>query len=112
LPTASGQLNPMLAGSGGAARFVVVENTDPLDATAISRVRELGSDLPSLGRAAGLAGVRFEVAGQTALTGDAISAIFADLGRIALAIMVVTLVLLALRAVQADSRRDGRRSDH
>lgn len=96
LPTASGQLNPMLAGSGGAARFVVVEKTDPLDATAISRVRALRSDLPSLGRAAGLAGVRFEVAGQTALTGDSISSIFADLGRIALAIMLVTLVLLAL----------------
>ena len=48
------QLNPMLAGSGGAARFVVVEKTDPLDATAISRVRALRSDLPSLGRAAGL----------------------------------------------------------
>ncbi len=83
-------------GSGGAARFVVVEKTDPLDATAISRVRELRSDLPSLGRAAGLAGVRFEVAGETALTGDSISSIFADLGRIALAIMLVTLVLLAL----------------
>ena len=96
LPTASGQLNPMLAGSGGAARFVVVEKTDPLDATAISRVRALRSDLPSLGRAAGLAGVRFEVAGQTALTGDSISSVFADLGRIALAIMLVTLVLLAL----------------
>jgi hypothetical protein len=54
------------------------------------------ADLPSLGRAAGLAGVRFEVAGQTALTGDSISSIFADLGRIALAIMLVTLVLLAL----------------
>ncbi len=96
VPTASGQLNPMLAASGGAARFVVVEKTDPLDATAISRVRTLRSDLPSLGRAAGLAGVHFEVAGQTALTGDSISSIFADLGRIALAITLVTLVLLAL----------------
>ncbi len=96
LPAASGQLNPMLASSGGGARFVIIEKTDPLDAVAISRVRALRSELPSLGRAAGLAGVRYEVAGQTALTGDSISSIFADLGRIALAIMLVTVVLLGL----------------
>jgi RND superfamily putative drug exporter len=89
-------VNPMLAASGGAARFVVVENTDPLDATAISRVRQLQHDLPALARAAGLRGARFELAGQTALTGDSIGSVFADLGRVALAIMVVTLVLLAL----------------
>jgi putative drug exporter of the RND superfamily len=89
-------LNPMLARSGDAARFVLVEKTDPLDATAISRVRALQGELVSLGRSAGLTGVRFEVAGETALTGDSISAIFADLGRVALAIMLVTLILLAL----------------
>jgi RND superfamily putative drug exporter len=89
-------VNPMLAASGGAARFVVVENTDPLDATAISRVQQLQRDLPALARAAGLRGVRFELAGQTALTGDSIGSVFADLGRVALAIMTVTLVLLAL----------------
>ena len=89
-------VNPMLATSGDAARFVVVEKTDPLDATAISRVQQLQDDLPALGRAAGLSGVRFELAGETALTGDSIGSVFADLGRIALAIMLVTLVLLAL----------------
>jgi len=86
----------MLAGSGGAARFVVVEKTDPLDAAAISRVRQLQNDLPALGHAAGLTGVRFEVAGETALTGDSIGSVFADLGRVAVAITLVTLVLLAL----------------
>jgi RND superfamily putative drug exporter len=40
--------------------------------------------------------VRFEVAGQTALTGDSINSIFTDLGRVVLAIMLVTLILLAL----------------
>ena len=90
------ELNPMLAASGGAARFVVVENTDPLDATAISRVQQLKHDLPTLARAAGLRGARFELAGQTALTGDSIGSVFADLGRVALAIMAVTLVLLVL----------------
>jgi len=89
-------LNPMLASSGGAARFVVVEQTDPLDATAIRRVRALQDDLASLGRSAGLAGVRFEVAGQTALTGDSINSIFADLWHVALVIVVATLLLLVL----------------
>ena len=96
VPGSAAQVNPMLASSGGAARFVVVEKTDPLDATAISRVRQLQRDLPALGRAAGLTGARFELAGETALTGDSIGSVFADLGRVALAIMVVTLVLLAL----------------
>jgi putative drug exporter of the RND superfamily len=89
-------LNPMLAESGGAARFVLVENTDPLDATAISRVRALQGRLAALGRSAGLSGVRFEVAGQTALISDSIDAVFADLGRVALVIIAVTLILLVL----------------
>jgi putative drug exporter of the RND superfamily len=89
-------LNPMLASSGGAARFVVVEKTDPLDATAISRVRTLQGRLAALGRSAGLSGVRFEVAGQTALIADSIASVFTDLGRVALAIMIVTLILLVL----------------
>ena len=85
------QVNPMLAASGGAARFVVVETTDPLDATAISRVQRLQARLPALARAAGLPAARFELAGQTALTGDSIGSVFADLGRVALTIMAVTL---------------------
>ena len=73
LPRAAAQLNPaqvnpMLAASGGAARFVVVETTDPLDATAISRVQQLQARLPALARAARLPAARFELAGQTALT--------------------------------------------
>jgi putative drug exporter of the RND superfamily len=95
LPAAE-PLNPMLARSGGAARFALVETTDPLDAAAIGHLRTLQNRLPALGRSAGLAGVRFEVAGETALTGDAISSIFADVGRVVLAILAVTLVLLVL----------------
>jgi putative drug exporter of the RND superfamily len=73
-----------------------VEKTDPLDATAIGRVRALEGRLDALGRSAGLSGVRFEVAGQTALIADSIDSVFADLGRVALAIMAVTLILLVL----------------
>ena len=93
---AAASVNPMLASSGSGARFVVVEHTDPLDATAINRVRALQGHLTALGRAAGLSGVRFEVAGQTALIADSIGSVFSDLARVALLIMAVTLILLAL----------------
>jgi putative drug exporter of the RND superfamily len=88
--------NPMIAQDGGAIRFALVYNTDPLNATAIGQVRVLTARLPALGRAAGLRGVRYEVGGQTALTGDAINATASDLWRVGLAIMVVTLLLLLL----------------
>ncbi|HEU5389446.1 MAG TPA: MMPL family transporter [Streptosporangiaceae bacterium] len=88
--------NPMLARSGNAARFVLVEGTDPLDATAISRVHALRRDLPSLARSAGLTGARFEVGGQTALASDSIDAVLGSLVRVGAAIAVVSLILLAL----------------
>ena len=94
LPSQLNPVNPMLAKGGGAARFAVVTTTDPLGSAAISSIRHLTSALPALGRQAGLTGVRFEVGGETALTSDAIAATTADLGRIALAVGIVTLLLL------------------
>ena len=93
----------MLARSGDGARYGVIERTDPLGATAISRVRELRRELPAMARAAGLTGVRVEVGGETALAGEAIDSAVADLGRIALAIGLVILILLGcfLRALVA-----------
>ena len=64
--------NPLLAKSGDAARFVVVLDSDPLGATAISHLRTLTGNLPALARSAGLAHVRLAVGGETALTSDAI----------------------------------------
>ena len=95
--------NPMIASDGGAVRFALVYDTDPLNATAIGQVRVLTARLPALGAAAGLRGVRYEVGGQTALTSDAINATASDLWRVGLAIMVVTflLLLLFLRALLA-----------
>ena len=88
--------NPMIAKGGGAVRFALVYDTDPLNATAIGQVRTLTARLPALGRAAGLRGVRYQVGGQTALTGDAINATASDLWRVGLAIVAVTLLLLIL----------------
>ena len=96
-------LSVMLASSGNAARYGVIQRTDPLGATAIDQVRALSQALPSLARSAGLTGVRFEVGGETAVTAETIDSTLADLGRIALAISLVTLILLAifLRALLA-----------
>ena len=88
--------NPLLAKSGNAARFVVVQDSDPLGATAISQLRTLTDRLPSLARSAGLARVRVEVGGETALTSDAISSVLADLSRVVVAILAVSLLLLAV----------------
>ena len=102
LPPGSAR-NPMVASDGGAVRFALVYDTDPLNATAIGQVRVLTARLPALGAAAGLRGVRYEVGGQTALTGDAINGTASDLWRVGLAIMLVTLLLLLvyLRALVA-----------
>jgi RND superfamily putative drug exporter len=88
--------NPMVAADGGAVRFALVSDSDPLNAAAIGQVRVLTARLPALGAAAGLRGVRYEVGGQSALTGDAINSTASDLWRVGLAIMAVTLLLLFL----------------
>lgn len=95
--------NPMLAKSGNAARYGVISDTDPLGPTAVGQVEALAGRLPSLARAAGLAGVRIEVGGETAAIGEAITATKASLGKLALIVLAITFVLLAvfLRALLA-----------
>jgi putative drug exporter of the RND superfamily len=101
--SAGSSSNPMIARNGAAVRFALIYDTDPLNATAVGQVRVLTGRLPALGTAAGLRGVRYEVGGQTALTGDAINATASDLWRVGLTIMLVTLLLLIvfLRALLA-----------
>jgi putative drug exporter of the RND superfamily len=103
IPVAQHTVHLMLAKSGDAARYGVIERTDPLGATAIQQVAALRRNLPALAARAGLAGVRVEVGGETALVGEAIDAAVSDLGWVALAIGLVIVVLLAvfLRALLA-----------
>ncbi len=96
LPPAAQPLHLMVTASGNAARFAVIERTDPLGPVAVERVRALERDLPALARSAGLTGVRFEVGGETALTAESIDATAADMVRIAIAVLAVTLLLLAI----------------
>jgi RND superfamily putative drug exporter len=96
-------LHLTVAASGGAARYGVIERTDPLGPAAISRVAALRRDLPSLARRAGLTGARVAVGGETALVGEAIDGAVGDLSRVAAVIALVIVILLAmfLRAVLA-----------
>lgn len=96
LPPAARPLHLMVTASGGAARFAVIERTDPLGAAAVDRVRLLEQKLPGLARSAGLTGARIEVGGESALTAESIDATTADMKRIAVAVLVVTLLLLAI----------------
>ena len=95
--------NPMVAKSGGAARFGIIERTDPLGPTAVVSIKALEARLPRLVKAAGLAGARIEVGGETAAIGEAISSTTSSLGELALIMLAITFVLLAifLRALLA-----------
>ncbi len=87
-----------------AARIVVLLDQDPTSARAIADLRALQERLPGLVRAAGLpAGTRVTAAGETALAADTVEAVADDLVRIAIAVALVTLLLLAvfLRALVA-----------
>jgi putative drug exporter of the RND superfamily len=88
--------NPMLAKSGNAARFGIIEQTDPLGPTAVDRVQALETRLPRLVRAAGLTGVRIEVGGESAAIGEAVTSTTSSLGELALIMLAITFVLLAI----------------
>ena len=95
--------NPMVAKSGGAARFGILERTDPLGPTAVASIKALEGRLPRLLKAAGLTGVRIEVGGETAAVGEAVSSTTSSLGELALIMLAITFILLAifLRALLA-----------
>ena len=94
--SAAGLPNPMLAKSGNAARYGIIQRTDPLGSTAVAQIQALQSRLPALARAAGLNGVRIEVGGETAATGEAITSTTASITALAPIMLGVTLVLLIL----------------
>jgi len=88
---------------GDAARFAVIFEDDPLTTHAIHGLRQLEGDLPSLLQRSGLGDVKAGVAGDTALAKDSVDTIHSDIARVALALLLANLVLLAifLRALVA-----------
>ncbi|MQA32158.1 MMPL family transporter [Modestobacter roseus] len=88
---------------GDAARFVVVLDSDPLGAPAISDLRELSTRLDTLAAEAGLEDAEAAVTGQTAIAGE-LAAITRDNLRTTLtaALLVELLILIVyLRALCA-----------
>jgi RND superfamily putative drug exporter len=79
---------------GTAARYVVILDREPLGAGAIDVIRRLQDRMPSLIRSSSLSSVRVGFAGDTALSADTVDRTLGDLGRIALVIALVDLLLL------------------
>ena len=89
--------------AGNAARFALILDDDPLSTRAIHTLRRLEGDLPDLTMRAGVRAATTGFAGDTALADDAVGTIHSDIARVALALLLANLVLLALflRAVLA-----------
>jgi RND superfamily putative drug exporter len=81
---------------GSAARLVVILSNDPLGPSGIDTLRNVETAMPGLLRRAGLSGVRASYAGDTALVDDAIRMTLSDLVRVAIAVLIISFVLLAI----------------
>ena len=97
------ELGLFLAPGGGAARYLVTLDNDPLGAEGIDGLRKLRERMPELLATAGLTGTEVTYAGDTALGLSLVDAAEADLGRVAVAVILVDLLLLVifLRALVA-----------
>ncbi|MFN2536319.1 MAG: MMPL family transporter [Pseudonocardiaceae bacterium] len=100
LPAQSGLF---LAPDGGAARLLLVFDSDPLGATALGHLRQLRAAMPGLLATAGLAGAEVSYVGDTAIGLSLVDQASADLVRVAVAVGLVNLALLVvfLRALVA-----------
>ena len=90
------QFGLFLSPGGGAARFLVVFDSDPLGATAVGHLRELREAMPGLLATAGLAGAQVSYLGDTVIGLSLADEARADLVRVAAAVGLVNLVLLVL----------------
>lgn len=98
------KLGAFVTPDGAVARYLVVLDVDPLDAVAVSAVRDLENGMPALLDEAGLEGsTAFGIGGDTAAVNVVIEQTESDLLRILVAALLVNLVLLVvfLRALVA-----------
>lgn len=89
-------LGLVIARGGNAARMLIIFQDEPLGAKAIDRLSTLRTAMPQLLAATGLSDVRASFAGDTALAEGIVGSTRADLGRIAVAALMVNLLLLVL----------------
>ncbi|MBC7307697.1 MAG: MMPL family transporter, partial [Dietzia sp.] len=95
LPEAD-RLGVFVSESENAVRYLVVLDSTPLEATAISTLRSLEESVPSLVGAAGLGEVKTWIGGDTSLASGIIAATTNDLLRISLVALSVNLILLVI----------------
>ncbi len=81
---------------GGAARFVVIFDSDPTEAPAIAHLERLQRTLPSLLRRVGLGGATVGWGGETALGVETVQATDTSLWRVILVAFAVNFVFLVL----------------
>jgi putative drug exporter of the RND superfamily len=81
----------LLSQSGNAARYLLIYDSDPLSADAISHLRKLESSLPDLVTRAGLSDAKVSVAGQTLFASTV-----AQLTRRSIEITVATALVIEL----------------
>jgi RND superfamily putative drug exporter len=86
----------MTSRDGNAARYAVILEHEPLGGVAIETLKRLKADVPAMLRSVGLQGATVGFAGDTALAQETIDLNVSDLGRIALVMLVVDLVLLMI----------------
>jgi RND superfamily putative drug exporter len=90
------QLGLFVAPDGGAARFLVVFNSDPLGSTAVGHLRGLRDAMPRLLATAGLTNAEVSYIGNTAIGQSLVDQTRADMVRVAVAVALVNLLLLIL----------------
>jgi len=81
---------------GNAARLAVIFKQEPLGANGIAIFRHLRDAMQSLLEQAGLRGVRADYAGDTVIAAETIDAVNGDIARIAGAVLLANLLLLAI----------------
>jgi RND superfamily putative drug exporter len=81
---------------GGAARFVVIFDSDPTEAPAIAHLEQLQRTLPSLLQRVGLGGATVGWGGETALGVETVQATDTSLWRVILVAFAVNFVFLVL----------------
>jgi putative drug exporter of the RND superfamily len=85
-----------VTGDGTAARYVLVSSSDPLGPAAERDLTHLQDAMPKLMRSSGLADAEVEYSGQTALAQSAVNAVSDDALKIAAAVLLVNLLLMAV----------------
>ena len=95
-PPVLDDLGLFVAPDDGAARFLMVQDSDPLGAAGIETLAQVRDRMPQLLAAAGLPGAEVAFAGDSAVGLPQVETASSDLGRVALAVLVVDLLLLIL----------------